>query len=160
MSVVWLGEPSTLRREALLQAGAVAQRIRARLSALFVFETARTGVRVAMIERRCPIGMGMALLDAFQADEAVVVAQADASRYRAEKSGAICFGSTTTRDRPESGLPPSPCRPCRGAGAGPRAAERCGHPPTGAAPTFRRISAQTRAIGSNDRIANAIPSAD
>jgi diguanylate cyclase (GGDEF)-like protein/PAS domain S-box-containing protein len=85
--VVLLGQLSPLRSEAVLQAGAIAEKIRARLSAPYRLKAAQTGPTANTIEHRCSVSIGVALFDGGQANDAGIVDRADAAMYKAKEDG-------------------------------------------------------------------------
>lgn len=126
------------------RSGAIAARIRARLSSPMVFESAQRNRPAAMTGRCCSVGIGGIAIEACQIDGAGMVDRADPAIHKIEgenrhpirlhdEPGAASVGAGSQ--------PP----PRQGRRAGRRMAGRCGRQPTGPAPTLRRIGTRAQA---------------
>ena len=85
--VVLLCELDTQPAEASEQAIAVAEKIRIRLSALYVLQAAPSGPATGTIEHQCTASIGVAIFRGRDESQSSVIDRADAAMYQAKKDG-------------------------------------------------------------------------
>ena len=86
-SVVLLCELDTQPAEASEQAIAVAEKIRIRLSDLYVLQAAPSGPATGTIEHQCTASIGVAIFRGRDESQSSVIDRADAAMYQAKKDG-------------------------------------------------------------------------
>ena len=85
--VVLLCELDTQPAEASEQAIAVAEKIRIRLSGLYVLQAAPSGPATGTIEHQCTASIGVAIFRGRDESQSSVIDRADAAMYQAKKDG-------------------------------------------------------------------------
>ena len=85
--VVLLCELDTQPAEASEQAIAVAEKIRVRLSELYVLQAAPSGPATGTIEHQCTASIGVAIFRGRDESQSSVIDRADAAMYQAKKDG-------------------------------------------------------------------------
>ena len=99
--VVLLNVLSSERSEAVVQASAIAEKIRASLALPYLITVcAATATQPpTMVEHRCSASIGVVLFDGHGSDPNQLIDQADAAMYQAKKEGRnrVCLYSSSTR---------------------------------------------------------------
>ena len=97
--VVLLGILSSERSEAIAQAGAIAEEIRASLALPYQISVTPAHQPRTTVKHHCSASMGVVLFDGHDTDPLAILHQADASMYQAKREGRnrVCFHGNHTR---------------------------------------------------------------
>ncbi len=95
--VVMLSDLHIDRAISVLQAGAIAEKIRALLAAPYLLTVTRDGLTDALVEHRCTASIGVVLFSGQQSNQSELLKTADAVMYQAKQAGgnAIRFAPET-----------------------------------------------------------------